>query len=137
MITPADCWYVLLSSRGLWCEFCLWSQQVDIAGGKDDKRWSRQVPVMSNPLPGCVRVRFIKSYYVSFGVTSIGWINRKYSSKRTIKSKCDTSWLSCEVYMYLLSLCTICKLSLSHRFKFRYLSPQLSWNWKVSSDTDS
>ena len=95
------------------------------------------MPVMSNPLPGCVRVRFIKSYYVSFGVTSIGWINRKYSSKRTIKSKCDTSWLSCEVYMYLLSLCTICKLSLSHRFKYSYLSPQLSWNWKVSSDTDS
>ena len=37
VITPAHCWQVQLSWRELWYEFCLWSQQVDIAGGKDDK----------------------------------------------------------------------------------------------------
>ena len=38
VIAPGHCWYVQLSSRELWYEFCLWSQQVDIAGGKDDKK---------------------------------------------------------------------------------------------------
>jgi hypothetical protein len=37
VITPAHCWQVQLRSRELWYKFCLWSQQVDIAGGKDDK----------------------------------------------------------------------------------------------------
>ena len=36
VIAPADCSQVLLSSHGLWYDFGLWSQQVDITRGEDD-----------------------------------------------------------------------------------------------------